>query len=212
MNREGSRDSAHPAFRRGGRISPSAPNPRNGRTVREPKDCRSLKLRTARASPGGGLFETLGAAATQSHANRIYDDLKSGAAQGQESSLRTIEAEKLFEVQKYLSFTHHNYRPDFLVINERFFAGLPPGIQAAISEAAYEVEEWSMERSTVDDSAILKRLAGKMTIVEADKFAFVMASMPLYQNFVHDVPDGKQLIRVLYDNTSMLKADEIENR
>ncbi len=49
---------------------------------------------------------------------------------------------KLYEVQKYLSFTGHTYDPNIYFINKKFFDELPGDLQKLLRDTAMEVAKW----------------------------------------------------------------------
>jgi len=57
--------------------------------------------------------------------SELYSALETGAIDAQEHPLPVLWAAKYYEIQKYLTLTHHAYSPLILVMNKRKFDSLP---------------------------------------------------------------------------------------
>ncbi len=63
----------------------------------------------------------------------VYTGLETRTIDAQEqSSINVVWSAKFYEVQKYLSLTHHAYSPLLVVINKAKFDGLTPEFQQAL--------------------------------------------------------------------------------
>ena len=78
------------------------------------------------------LFKSLGANPTSINFNELYTALQTHLVDGQENGLVTIEAGKLYEVQKYVSETNHIWDPFWLLGNRRAVKALPDDLQAIV--------------------------------------------------------------------------------
>src|SRR5579871_796290 len=101
--------------------------------VRTASDLEGLKVRTPETPIYKELFQTLGATPVPTSINKMYDTLKSGAAEAQTDPLTVIELFKLYEVQKYVSMTNHLWSGFNLIANLKVWNGLPADAQAAIA-------------------------------------------------------------------------------
>jgi TRAP-type C4-dicarboxylate transport system substrate-binding protein len=73
----------------------------------------------------------------------LYLALRQNVVDGQENPLPTIDSGKFFEVQKYLVLTGHILTPRLVVINDKFWQGLPAADQKALSDAVAEGIAWN---------------------------------------------------------------------
>ena len=62
----------------------------------------------------------------------LYSALETGAVDAQEHPLPVLWAAKFYEVQKYLTLTHHAYSPLILVMNKPKFDSLPAEYQTIL--------------------------------------------------------------------------------
>src|SRR5690606_22625158 len=68
----------------------------------------------------------------------LYLALQTGTVDAQENPVNNIYANRMYEVQKHLSFTGHAYTASVVAMNLRKFNGLPAEFQTAILESAKE--------------------------------------------------------------------------
>jgi TRAP-type transport system periplasmic protein len=94
--------------------------------IKTPDDLKSYRIRVPVSAIFVSLFRALGASPTSINFNELYSSLQTHVVDGQENGLVTIEAGKLYEVQKYVAETNHIWDPFWLVANRRIFAALPP--------------------------------------------------------------------------------------
>ena len=67
-------------------------------------------------------------------------------------------AQKFYKVQKYLTLSGHTYSPWPLVINKKFFDGLPADLQQVVRDAAIETRDYNRKVSREDEVKALKLL------------------------------------------------------
>jgi tripartite ATP-independent transporter DctP family solute receptor len=77
------------------------------RPIARAADLSGLRIRTPQSEIFLDLFRSLGAAPVAVNVNQLYGALKSGAVEAQENPLVIAATFKLYEVQRYVSFTSH---------------------------------------------------------------------------------------------------------
>jgi tripartite ATP-independent transporter DctP family solute receptor len=95
-----------------------------------PKDVAGMKIRVPASAIMTSLFKGLDASPTTVPIGELYTALQTKVVDGQENALPTIDATKLYEVQKYCSYTSHNWDCFALVANKRSWAALPDDLRA----------------------------------------------------------------------------------
>jgi tripartite ATP-independent transporter DctP family solute receptor len=175
----------------------------NVRPIESPKDLHGINLRVPAGRWQSVAFGAFGANAIPLQWNKVRPALQSKEVDGQENALAIVNNEKLYEVQKYLSLTSHTYLPAYFIVNETYFRSLPANVQKAVSETAKGMEDWVMDLGEKTDIELRAELSAKMTVNEADKLAFIIASFPIYSQFAKSVTRGKELINLMYDKSSM---------
>src|SRR4030042_352356 len=79
------------------------------RPVNHPADVKGLKVRTPPELPTQAAMEALGAVVATINFNELQMALKTGVGDGQENPMAVIYSNKIYETQKYLAITGHNY-------------------------------------------------------------------------------------------------------
>jgi TRAP-type C4-dicarboxylate transport system substrate-binding protein len=92
-----------------------------------------MKIRVPASPNSTSLFKGLGASPTTVPIGELYTALQTKVVDGQENALPTIDATKLYEVQKYCSYTSHMWDCFTLVANKRSWAALPEDLRALVS-------------------------------------------------------------------------------
>jgi tripartite ATP-independent transporter DctP family solute receptor len=156
----------------------------NTRPVTKPEDVRGLKIRTPENLAQVETFKALGAAPTPMPFSELYAALRQGVVDGQENPLQNIHDGKLFEVQKHLALTGHNYNSAYVAASERFLQGLKEPQRKAVLEAMDEATRWQVDYIAKKDDELLETLkkAG-MQVTQPDKDAFRKATAPAYEAF-----------------------------
>ena len=111
----------------------------NKRPITKPDDLKGLKIRTPLDAATVDMFAAMGATPQQISWGEVYLALQSGVVDGQENPLANIYAGKLYEVQKFVSFTNHKYEATGLVVSTATWGRLSEADRKLVKEAAAEV-------------------------------------------------------------------------
>ncbi|NWF93835.1 MAG: DctP family TRAP transporter solute-binding subunit [Syntrophaceae bacterium] len=106
------------------------------RLIKSPADMKGLKIRVMESPVYINMVKALGAAPTPIAWPETYTALQQKVVDGQENPVSVILSVKFFEVQKYLTLDGHSYGVDFILINDKFFQGLPKETQHILKTAA----------------------------------------------------------------------------
>lgn len=127
----------------------------------------------------------------------VYQALQTGVVDGQENTWSNIYTQKMHEVQKYATVTNHGYIGYVVVVNKKFWDGLPADIRDELNKAMKEATEFGNNQSAKENEDALAEIkkAGKTEIVtltpEQDE-AMRKAMMPVYKDVASRV--GQPLI------------------
>jgi TRAP-type transport system periplasmic protein len=182
----------------------------NLRPIKEPADLKGVRIRINPGSSEDAIFRAFGAEPQAVNLDAVYMLLKHNELDAQHGPLILIKNRRLSEVQKYLSLTRHIYRPAYLIVNEQQFAKLDPAVQQALASTAQEMQDWALAEGEKLDASLIESLSSKMTVNDVDLLAFVLASVPLYKNFIAKTPRGKELVKLLFDSSSLLATQRPE--
>jgi tripartite ATP-independent transporter DctP family solute receptor len=141
--------------------------------IKVPSDLGGYRIRVPVSPIFTSLFKALGASPTSINFNELYTALQTHLVDGQENGLVTIEAGKIYEVQKYVSETNHIWDPFYILGNGRSMRALPADLQDLVRR---EFDRAAIEQR--DDTAKLNAslkdqlVAKGLTFVEPDKDSF----------------------------------------
>jgi C4-dicarboxylate-binding protein DctP len=162
-----------------------------------PADYKGLKFRIQSSKVLEAQFRALGSIPQVMAFSDVYQALQTGVVDGQENTWSNIYTQKMHEVQKYAVVTNHGYIGYVVVVNKKFWDGLPADIRDACAKAMKEATEFGNNQSQKenDDALELIKKSGKTEIIslsaEQDE-AMRKAMMPVYKDVASRV--GQPLI------------------
>jgi len=106
--------------------------------IRKVEDIAGLKIRVIPNPINVDWVKALGANPTPLPFPELYAALEQKAVDGQENPVATIKGAKLYEVQKYLTLSNHQYNPQSVVVSKKFWDTLSAAEKKALQEAAAE--------------------------------------------------------------------------
>ena len=151
------------------------------RPVVNPEDVKGLKIRTPPELPTQAAMEALGAVVATINFNELQMALKQGTVDGQENPIAVIYSNKLYETQKYLTMTGHNYNSMVHVISKKVWDKLTPQQQKIIKEESKKAGDWMRKAQRDDEAKQIKELEKLgMQVVYPDKAKFKALMKPAY--------------------------------
>ncbi|MCZ7482153.1 DctP family TRAP transporter solute-binding subunit [Rhizobium rhizogenes] len=121
-------------------------------------DMKGLKVRVMQSPMALASFKALGMNAVPMAFTEVYTALETGALDGYEHPFVDMYANKMYEVQKYLTVTNHVYTPVALLASNRFFDSLTPDQQKALQAAAEKTRTFQREAELREAGEALKKL------------------------------------------------------
>lgn len=143
-------------------------------------DMKGLKMRTPPDTVLVDIMQSLGAEAQQIKFAELYVALQQGVVDGQENPLMNIHASKLYEVQKHLALTSHQFQMTPFLMSKRSWDKLSEADRKAVTEAAAEATALQRKLSQESDDKLLADLKSKgVQVTTVDKAAFEKATSPV---------------------------------
>lgn len=147
------------------------------RPITKVEDMKGLKMRTPPDSVLVDIMQALSAEAQQIKFAELYVALQQGVVDGQENPLMNFHASKLYEVQKYLSLTSHQFQMTPFVMGKRSWERLSEADRKIVQEAAQEATALQRKLSADADQKLLEDLKSKgVQVSTVDKAAFEKAT------------------------------------
>src|SRR5450830_953353 len=162
-----------------------------------PADYKGQKFRIQSSKVLEAQFRLLGATPQVMAFSEVYQALQTGVVDGQENTPSNMYTQKMDEVQKFTTLTNHGYIGYVVVVNKKFWDGLPADIRGQLTKAMDESTAFANTRSAQENDealAAMKKNAKTTFIVPtaAEMAELQKAMQPLYQDMASRV--GKQLI------------------
>jgi C4-dicarboxylate-binding protein DctP len=163
----------------------------------DPADYKGLKFRIQSSKVLEAQFRALGAIPQVMAFSDVYQALQTGVVDGQENTWSNMYTQKMNEVQKYATVTNHGYIGYAVVVNKKFWDGLPADVRPQLEKAMKEATEFGNSQSAKENDDALEAIkkAGKteiLTLTPAQDEAMRKAMMPVYKEMASRV--GQPLI------------------
>ena len=157
----------------------------NKRPVTSPSDVQGVKYRVMQNPVFIDMFTSLGGSAIPMAWGETFTAVQQGTIDGLEIPLAVIDANKYYEVTKYLSLTNHTYSMIGLTMSKRSLDKLTPEQRKAIMSAAKSSTAVQRTAAVADAKKTLSALEknGMKINAIADVAAFRKSVAPVYDKF-----------------------------
>lgn len=125
------------------------------------EDLKGMKIRVPETDLYVKMVESWGASATPMNINELYMALQTGTVDGQENPLPTIEAQKFYEVVKYVTLTNHIICPSMFFVNLDVWESLSDHDKEVVQTAVDNAIAW-------ENQAVLDAEASLVTTFEEE--------------------------------------------
>lgn len=131
----------------------------NGRhAIKTVDDIAGLKLRVIPNPINIEWVKALGANPVSLAFPEVYTALEQKAIDGQENPVTVIHANKMNEVQKYLTLTRHQYNPQPVIISKKVWDGFSPEEKQIFKDAVAEVTIFQRQLTREKETIALEEL------------------------------------------------------
>ena len=128
------------------------------RAITKVEDVAGLKLRVIPNPINVDWVKALDANPTPLPFPEVYAALEQKAIDGQENPVTVINANKLYEVQKFITLTNHQYNPQSVMISKKFWDTLSAAEKKIIEDAAMESAKFEREQARGQVAAALDNM------------------------------------------------------
>lgn len=161
------------------------------RPVETLEDFDGLKIRTMENDLHLEAFKALGANPTPMAFTELFTAMQQGTVDGQENPYATIYLENFYEVQDYVSDTHHVYSPFVFLMSKQFYDGLTEEQQEIVRSAAEEAGEHQIELNREANAEYLQNLQDEgmefSEISDEERQRMVDTVQPVIEDFKDDI-------------------------
>lgn len=136
------------------------------RPLAEPQDIRGLRVRVQSSRVLVEQMKALGVRASISPLIDVRAALEAGELDGQENTPSNIVTQRLHEVQSHLVLTNHGYLGYAVIVNQRFWLGLPMALREALGSALRDATAYANRIAADENLASLRRItaSGRITL------------------------------------------------
>ena len=172
------------------------------------EDIAGLKIRVMTNPVALETWKTLGANAVPMAFSEVFTALEIKAIDGQENPLVHMYANKMQEVQKYISLTNHVYTPVALVVSKKFWDGLSDADKQGVQKAADEAKILQRQLLEAGDKDVIAKFgqAGvKVDAVAPADLAKIQDKVkPVVTKFAPQI--GEEFIKEFYAEIDKARA------
>ncbi len=135
--------------------------------IRVPADYKGLKMRIQSSKVLGDQMKALGAIPQVMAFSEVYQALQTGVVDGTENPPSNFYTQKMQEVQKYVSMTHHGYLGYAVIANKKFWDSLPADIRTTLAGAMKDATAFANDIAQKENDEALEAVkkSGKTQIL-----------------------------------------------
>ena len=169
-----------------------------------PADYKGLKMRIQSSKVLGDEMKALGAIPQVMAFSEVYQALQTGVVDGTENPPSNFYTQKMHEVQKYLALTDHGYLGYAVIVNKKFWDGLPADIRTTLEGAVKDATKYANDiaKKENDDALEAVKKSGRtqiITLTPEEKAAMKKALIAVHKENESRV--GKETIAEVYRET-----------
>ncbi len=177
------------------------------RPLHHPSDFRGLKMRIQSSKVLDAQMRALGANPQAMAFSEVYQALQTGVVDGTENTPSNIYTQKMHEVQSNMTVSNHGYIGYAVIVNKKFWDGLPPDIRTELEGAMKETTKYNNEIAKQENDKALEeiRKSGKTKVYvlnDQEKAEWRKALLPVQKQMAGRI--GADLIKEVNDEAAAL--------
>ena len=174
------------------------------KALRTPADFRGLKMRIQSSKVLDGQMRALGATPQVMAFSEVYQALQTGVVDGTENPPSNLYTQKMNEVQKFVTLSNHGVIEYAVIVNKKFWEGLPPDVRTTLEGAMKDATKFANDIAKKENDDALEgiRKSGKsevITLTDAQKAAWKKALVPVHKE--NEARVGKDTLEAVYKQT-----------
>jgi len=166
-----------------------------------PADFQGLKIRISGSKVADQYFRAMGALPQIMAFSEVYQALQTGVVDACENTASNYFTQKFYEVQSHITVSYHAHLQYAVVVNSKFWNGLPADIRGQLEKAMNEATDYtdSIAKQENEESLAEIKKSGKTTLhylTAAQRKAWIDKLLPVHKAAEGRV--GKQIIDDLH--------------
>ncbi len=173
--------------------------------LKTPDDFKGLKMRIQSSKVLEAQMRAVGALPQVMAFSEVYQALQTGVVDGTENPHSNLYSQKMHEVQKHMTLTEHGYLGYAVIVNKKFWDGLPADLRGQLDKAMLESTAYANRIAKEDnDSALAKiKASGKTQVytpTPQERLAIKKAMVKVHKEMESRI--GKETIDEVYRETA----------
>lgn len=171
------------------------------RPLRKVEDFKGLKMRIQSSKVLEAQMKALGANPQVMAFSEVYSALQQGVVDGTENPMSNLYTQKMHEVQKHLTLSDHGYLGYAVIVNKKFWEGLPADLRATLEKAMQDATAYERDiaQKENDDALAAVRRAGTTEIhilPNEERRKWWQVLLPVHKEFEDKI--GRDFIQAAY--------------
>lgn len=172
--------------------------------LRKPEDFKGMKMRIQSSKVLEAEMRALGALPQVMAFSEVYQALDTGVVDGTENPHSNLFTQKMHEVQKHMTVSDHGYLGYAVVVNKKFWDGLPADVRAQLNQAMADATKVANESAFKDNQDALAKVkaTGKTEVFTPSpeqRLALKKALLPVHKQMESRI--GGEIIQQIYKET-----------
>ena len=172
--------------------------------IHNPSDMKGLKMRINSSKVNAAIMKSVGAQPQSLAFSEVYQALQTGVVDGTENPISNFYTQKMHEVQKHLTLSNHGYLGYAVIVNKKFWDGLPADVRGQLDQAMKESTTYANKIAQEENDLSLEgvKKSGKTTVytpTPEERLALKKAMAPVHTKMADRV--GKATLDSIYKET-----------
>jgi C4-dicarboxylate-binding protein DctP len=156
------------------------------RPLINPADFQGLKIRISGSKIADRYFREVGSIPQIMAFSEVYQALQTGVVDGCENTASNYLTQKFHEVQKHITVSYHAHLQYAVIVNSKFWSGLPADVRGQLDKAMAEATDYtnSIAQKENEDALAEIKKSGKTTLHylnDEQRKAWQTAMAPTYK-------------------------------
>lgn len=172
--------------------------------LKTPADVKGLKMRIQSSKVIEEQMRSMGALPQVMAFSETYQALQTGVVDGTENPPSNMFTQKMHEVQKHATVTNHGYLGYAVIVNKKFWDGLPADVRTTLDGAMKDATAYANKIAKQENDEDLAKIkaSGKTQVyvpTAAERAAFKKALVPVHTKMDDRIGEG--LVQLIYKQT-----------
>jgi C4-dicarboxylate-binding protein DctP len=172
--------------------------------LRHIEDFRGQKMRIQSSKVLDSQMRSVGAIPQVLAFSEVYQALQTGVVNGTENPPSNLYTQKMYEVQKYVTLSDHGYLGYAVIVNKKFWEGLPKDIRTILEGCMKDATKFANDVAKKDNDEALAavRKSGRsqlITLTPQERASWKKAMDKAHKENINRI--GADIVKEVYSDT-----------